>query len=559
MKMILVGFGGALAAISTVGCISTGMASAGSKRTFELDAKVQYKIGIREYGVTDYTYWETTGGTRKQLWKKQVNEAYVKHWIAPSGRVWIVTAGLPGPGGMGRVWVADLGGSERESWPGGVPDPRMPGAAAMPMSSSYDLKKSNVAELRPGVEQLRLVWVSGDERRLTLVEDSKGVKQFGLITTHHPGQPDPRIETILSDRAYDLPKIESPIDHWQMRFVSVTKPGETKPAKWWRMSIQQTGDGTGPGKFINPRDEADCDYPTSVNPSTGHQHVLWFSLMGDHPSLEVLKPDGMTTLKKIDLMSAGRFRDAKEAIATWKPENVRVADQGWTPLLSVKRDQWGGARDRLDAWDDQKRRHFVNFDANDNVLYSVAEGLATRDPKEMSSPDVPVLGERKYTSPNGLFTLRIRERKWTGGQNSWSSTLLLAAPDRGKTFNLELYSNFAYDDPGIARVDDLGRVMKISKDGYHIEMFDAEGNGLGSLDPVQRGLCTAAEAKSQIDLSLVKITPTGPIGEKDFEGVTLKQPLSEKVTLTLKNGRSTNYFLSGAGGRYQLYWTSAGQ
>lgn len=528
--------------LSLSGCISNGSAAPGKSAgiRYELDAKTEFKIGIREYAVTNYTYWQIDGTTRTKLWSAEYSQAYAYHWIAPSGRVWIITSALPGPGAGGAgLYVFDKKGELKGQW----------GYSAGGKTTVDIDPKSAVVELRPGVEQVRIVRHSGVEQRVTQVCDSAGnqVYSFSQELKSASTRPEGTLEEVLADPSYEVPELGQTLAAWTYRIFSATKKGDTKPSKTWRQFAQQFGEQ--PPIHFRLQGEERLERPTLMFRTPG-RYIMEFHLEGSHPSIAILKADGSAYLRKIDLVESGKFTSA-EAIAAWAADNVRYQGGGWQPLAKLidsKEFQPAGA-DIFDTTDAKGRRHFIQILPGGKVEYSVKEGFATRDPKETAYSFAPIVDQRTFGSPNGKFVFRVRQRDGGAAGRVWNATLLAAAPEGGETAYVELWSNFWIGRFNWnARVFDNGVTAYASEDGEFLKFVDATGNGMGDLSPDSRGV------KAKINVQDVSIKVTGEPRKVTIEGIDMTLPSGFDI-LWKTPAKTLVYHGAGMSATYRLWWS----
>lgn len=531
-----------LVPLSIAGCVSNGAASPGSPSgtRYELDAKTEFKIGIREYAVTDYTYWQIDGAKKTKLWSAQYNQAYAYHWIAPSGRVWIITSALPGPGSGGAgLYVFDKKGDLKGRWgytAGG--------------KTAVDLDpRSAVVELRPGVEQVRIVRHSGVEQRVTQVCDSAGnqLYSFSQELKAASTRPEGTLEEVLADPTYDVPQLGQTLAAWTYRIFSATKKGDSKPSKSWRQYAQQIGEQA-PIHFRLTGEEP-LERPTLMVRTPG-RYIMEFHLEGEHPSIDILKQDGSAYLRKIDLVEAGKMTPA-EAISAWSTDKVRYQGGGWQPLsklISAKDFEQTGA-DIFDTTDSKGLRHLIQILEGGKVEYTVKEGFATRDPKETAYSSAPIVDQRTYKSPNGKFVFRVRQRDGGNAGRVWNATLLAAVPEGGEIAYVELWSNFWIGRFNwSARVFDNGVTAYASEDGEFLKFVDATGNGMGDLSPEARGV------SAKIDVRDLSIKVTGDQRSVKVDGIDMTLPTGFDI-LWKTPSKTLVYHAAGMSGTYRLWWS----
>lgn len=524
------------------GCISTGTAAPSkSSLGYELEAKTEFKIGIREYAVTDYTYWQVDGSKRTKLWTKQYQQAYAYHWISPAGRVWIITSGLPGPGAGGAgLYVADKAGDIKGTW--GY-------SAGMKGSGNpYDTAKSTVVELRPGVEQLRLVHKDGRETRVTQVEDSAGVEQYSFSQNLPSAstKPEGTLELVLADTSYQIPELGETLADWSYRDFRAIKVGETKPHKTWRQFYQQQRGRENRMSMLLTK-----EMPVSQSTFSTRSYamrILNFHLEGPRPTLEILKGDGSVILKKIDLAAEGKMT-AAEAIATWDPDKVRYMGGGWHPLKKMERRGAGGP-DRLDAFDSSGRRHMIDIAVNDKVTYTILQGLAIREPKETGYSFASIVSQRVYESPSSKFKLRIRRRDGKDFGTAWNATMLYSTTNNGEEYNVELWSDLWIGRfNGQARVFDNGIAMYFNEAGDSLKLVGPSGQAMGGLGPERRGA-----AGHPIHLKDISIKNTMPPQKTVVDGIEMDLPMTFDIEWKLPN-KTLIYHATGGGGTYRMWWS----
>lgn len=518
-----------------------------SRSTYELTAKTAIKYGIRAYAETEYTFFETTKSGKRELWSVLSRDKYAHHWISPNGMVWVVTSGMPGPGGSAKLWARDLRGSLRGEWGGHRFQTRDPKTRTQrEVALNADASASSAISLYGGNEQLRMLDKQGNELRLTIANTEVG--SFAVSRIFLKGETKNDLLTELLNQPMSAPHVE-----WVV-------PNRVPIAIWTfygagpNQHLIQTynlGGSTGnhPDQMLvaerlSPRKPAFVEVS-----STGK--VLWFEFgaLGEpaRATLDIMTLNGLTT-KSVDLLALGKFQssdEAKRSIIYRDPlvncgyglEPNDPMKMATTPRLEVIQLQdRTGRKYQIEVV--SKGQNTPEFDVRASASLNLNR-VATKEP---TYPGANILGEEKHNSPDGKFSIRLKKYEQEGKSQSQLTLIAHVADPVDGQQSVELFSIPVVNDLKSVRVSNSGRVFAISypkfppnsKEVCFFQAWDPSGRFMG-LDLLQslKWFKNLEEAKSKIDLSKATFELEGLKSERMVEGVPVPNYISEAVAFNL--------------------------
>jgi len=562
MKPAILCFFAALLCLLSGGCVSR--ASAGEQgggqpgNGFVLDAKTTIRNGIREYAETVYTFSQKfSGGTSRELWRITLNDKYEHHWIAPDGKVWVLTSSMPGPGGGGHVWVRDAQGSLLATWQAYYTVlARSSERPAGPEKSALDLAASSLKVLGQSgtAQQLRLRLGDGSESRLTLADAETG----RLALVRQLKRSDGDLLTEMLSRSYSPARVNYPAQggsglvQWQFQ--------SNKGQEWLETACAWSGvpSDLAPKRITGER--LIPSFPTyAAKTPAGHLLEFFFPFAGREATLDILTVQGKL-LSSIDLLALGHFgskSDAKMSLRYREVEHVRGAGPG----VSIEDADYSsyGEPETLRMIDRSGREYRISIGVGENAVVNATASYNIKSPQsvEPKYPTAPVLKELIANSPDGRFTVRCRELK-TGLQPTRQLTLVahVADPVKGRV-DAEVWSNYLPSSPQQLFVSNSGRVFAfyILKTGSPnpnvpaelalLSLYESKGTQLG-IDVVrQKWADTVEQAQRTIDLAKMSTSLEGAEGKTDLNNIPLPVWPIEHVSVPF--GSSQAHFQIHAG------------
>ncbi len=541
---------------------------------YELTAKTEIKQGIRPYAETRYVYSEKIGGKKRELWTINRGDNYLRHWISPSGRVWVVTQGMPGPGGAASIWTRDPSANGYGPWGfhSVLPPTKRNGrlyAGGSP--GEIDLDRVSVRTLGNGrSEQIRLPLVSGGESRITLVARESAGPAI-LARALKPGERDLLTEAVEASPHESLrlsrPVPRSPLVLWEYR--------DEKTGRERRIlqSVEQPTYGDpNDGVLLPLKDEREVALAPASVTRTPAGRVLWFGFSKpgepDAARLTITRYDGKV-LKDVDLVKLGGYENSAEAREGLAIRDVRIRrGSRWLPIDESE----AYASDAQEELEIKAGEGRVVLKLGEKIEVERLTGAAAIRPKELGWAADNVLSERTFASPNGRFRLRERRLKNGNGPAAYATTLIGDAEEGGKRIPVELWSDFHYDPLHQARVTDTGRAFLLRFDHATNEknvvvenaalfIKSADGAQLAGIalltDP--GWFSTPAEAKANLRLDRLTVVPQGHIGTREVDSVKIPTPAEERLTLPLEDGRVWNMRIGRLGRMPSegVYWVGA--
>jgi hypothetical protein len=531
-----------LSALLLWGQAKPGSGIAPSQPTYELTANTEIKFGIREYAETTYTYSQTVNGTKRELWRILQRDKYAHHWISPNGIVWVLTEGMPGPGGAGRLWARDPNCDLKGGWPD-YQTMRVSGVGSPYPSTDLDLSACQAISLHNGSEQLRLVRKDGSEFRATIAVSEQG--DFLLSRTFEKGQPKTDLFTELCDKPYNAPTVEWPA------------PGKAPIAIWTffnenpnRYLIQtfRLGSGLDPAARQSILAERPAPQKPAFVDKTLTGKILWWEFGGPGrpplAKLDVLSYDG-SPIQTVDLLKLGKFQSSDDAHLNIQYRDV-LDNAGGGPMPTDSEQRYGpGPLESLTFGDRTGRKYVVDIRAKGNqfeVLAKASMNLDQIPTKEPTYPDAMLGSSASAASDDGKFTAEVKN--YARGNTKQSQVTLTAHvndPVEGEKA-VQLFSSPIPYQPTSIRVTNTGRLYCLGfitppvpggKQMVYLQVFDPSGHQMGIDLLSLKWFGDISQAKKEVDLRKVAVSNEGPKPERTIEGVPVPSFASEELTFDL--------------------------
>ena len=532
-----------------------------SQASFELKATTEIKHdGIRAYAETRYVYSEVRDNVRRELWSLSRREKYLRHWISPTGRVWVFTAGMPGPGGASAIWTRDTSANGFGPWGfSNVLPPRVQAGERYARQSADDLDLDRVEAKDLGrstrSEELRMPLKDGGESRITLVAQRDAMPVL-LVRTLAKGERDLVTEALETDIHEELrlsrPVPRSPLILWEYR-----DPTSNRMRRILQSVGQSTYGESLAGVLLPVRSEREIDLEPSATIRTPAGRVIWFgfSQPGEPNAarMTIMSYDG-SVIDDVDLLKLYGYRDAAEARRRLVYRDVLFRDgrsgdgEDWEPI-DENQNASSAVGEFLELRDDEGRL-LVRLNAQGARIERL-KGLTAKRPKESTWVGENAIGERTFASPDGRFHLRERHLKSKDGRDPYVATLIGQAIDEdGKRVEVQLWSDFHYDPLAQARLTNSGRSFVLrfdhstgpnGKDVVVSALFvrNADGRQLAGMTTVGKDgwFATVEEARKGILLDKMTVTSEGLLQTRVVDDVTVQVPSVEKIALPFKDGR----------------------
>ncbi|MCC7230125.1 MAG: hypothetical protein IT203_07005 [Fimbriimonadaceae bacterium] len=523
--------------------------------SYELIAKsVMKQGGIREYAETVYTLVEIRNKVRRERWRITQQEKHYKHWISPSGMVWVLTSRVPGPGGSGRLWARDANADVRGEWSGwelGSSGDDKNGIRGIAANLDIDDMASKAIQLQGGSEQLRLVGKDGSEFRATIANTDTG----DLVVTRHFGKGEPKIDLLTErlDKPSNPPKVEWPA------------PGKAQIAIWTFFSEQ-------PNQFLIQNYNLGASFNARPNQTLLSERVLprkpayvdktltgkllWFEFGQPWEravaKLDILTFDG-TLIKSIDLLKLGQFQSAEDAQKMIQYRDV-LDEAGGGPQTLDSQQRYGEPKiETLTFADRTGRKYRIEIKASDADYEVEARASMNLDKvatKEPTYPGATLYSQIDARSDDGKFTVHVKNYRLDGKQQSQITLIANVTDPIEGSKQVELFSLPIAIAPASLRVSNSGRVFALTYPGRSVpgvgdkemclfQAWDASGHTM-SMDLISnlKWFDSAEGSKGKLDLSKMKIGLEGLRSERVVEGVQVPLYPLESLTFDLGGGRT---------------------
>ncbi len=506
------------------------------KISFELVAKSETKFGaIRPYSETVYTYYELRpDGKKRERWRLTLPDKYSRHWISPSGIVWVQTEAMAGPGGSGHLWARDAYADLKGTW-------YPPGRD----------RTTNVqaVSLPSGAEQLRMTDKDGSEYRFTIIPTVD--REVTLSRKLDVGEVDHLTKA--------LEKPQNPTD------IAFTPIAET-PFGVWKLSpngspvyIRQTRSQS-QIPLADVSDEMIGQAPARVT-KTPSGKFLWFTFkeFGEpsEATMEVLQYDG-TTVATVDLLKLGGFQNGDQAKRAILYGDVLWSNGGLEIPVDSNRYLTPTGVETIKFGDRSGRKFLIKLTQDGEAYQLDARASFNLDSRpevaQTTFPTAKLVSTQEASSQDGKFraTAKTYEEK---GKAITQVTLVgyVDDPVEGiKTVQL-------FDMPAPAKIEGLrvsnsGRVFAVSfakdqpvgdekMDFCLFHAWEPSGRNM-SLDLLRsKWFLNLDHARSELSMTRFEAKPEGVRGERMVDGVPIPVYPLEELTFTLASGKKENLYI----------------
>ncbi len=556
-----------------------------TRNGYELEVHTEIRSGIRPYAVSQYVYWKTDPwGVRSELWRLTRNELYGKHWVGKTGNLWVLTDSMPGPGGSGTLWVMDPRGKLLGSWGSwdlfqGVPVPVPP--KRIHPAADYDVTEAETKHLYrgPGFPTGLIkstasltTYKQGGAEELTLPTTTGATVTVDVLWRGYDGKPiayvsdtllrkqKPILADVIKDDRLFCPTIaplaqDSPLMLWTAKSAA--------PGVHDRHWLSNLGYGWQQSNWLrsaaNEREVTHRPDATLVTPA---RNLLW---------IEAPSPSNAKT--HVEYLAENGSRLAMADLDRHYPANdlhlddFSVLKDGEWMSIGKSKDRFitYGLTDRVDIYDDHHRRFLFTSDSFDGNHLQTFQGFAGRRPKEDVEPRRRIFSETIHKSPNGIFTLRIREVQAFGEKHGMRWTLLAKVPNGNTTAEVELWTGFGYPDeiPAVY-VTNSGRVVMFTLEHVHgmiedrlkgktiqketnlavMTVTDTGGDQLAGIDLLQPfGFQTLDQVRAGVLMRKLGVESRGQTIHV-VDGLKLPCAEDESFTLRIANRKSQVYHVS---------------
>jgi hypothetical protein len=522
---------------------------------YDLQAETQIKEGIRPFAETLYKFQMLRAGEPQGLWTLKLMEKYGRHWISPSGYVWVLTENMPGPGGGSRIWVRDTVANTVGEWATGFLPPtsqqssdRSVRPLGPPRIEDIFAPGGTALELSTGYPQLRLPLQEGGELRLTAAHPEG--RRISLHRHLRPGARDLFTE-MVSEPGVRF-ELHRPDDH-RARIMVWTREGGQGNALLQVVSFLSGG----PIPSVSVEREEELRRPPTHIEVTPGGRILLFDIGREwepnHAKLRVLSPEG-NTVNEFDLLAEGRYASAAEVRRSLRYRDARVATSaGVRPLRDAER-QGAGEHEIVEFLDDEGQRFTLILKGRGGgaeAALDVQRGLGARRPKEPVLPGARAETERFVKSESGRFKVRIR--RWSAPVPQYTTTLLTSL--NGEPREVEMWSRRTSMEPIDAFVSNSGRVFLLeasqvqNEQGQKVDhavltIWEPDQKQLAGFTLIDKDWYSSIEhVRRRLDLSKIEIGYEGVAAEVDVEGVSVPQWERENLVIPLGDGRTRQWWI----------------
>lgn len=513
--------------------------------SYELDARTELKVGIRQYAETTYTLYQRTASGKREIWRVLNRDKYAHHWISPNGMVWVVTEGMTGPGGGAIIWARDARGSLKGQWSGNElsrGEPRYKNLVNVGLDA--DVSATQALTLHNGSEQLRFIDKRGNEFRATLAVTERD--EICVSRVFAAGESKKDLLTDLLSKPYSAPSVE------------LSNSGHVSYGVWTFYSEM-------PKRHLIQMYRADGNFSSTRNMSLVAEHqsasrpsyvdrtptgkVIWFEFSEPGPSNKAtldIYSFNWKLIKSVDLMALGKYTTSMEAQKSIIYRDVLVnAGGGFEPIQPFK-----FYSSPVEYWrfsDRTGRKYQVEIKSKDEGQTFEVETITSLNldqvaTKEPTYPGSQLKQEQTAVSADGKFSARLRTYLQQGKQQGQLTLLATVQDPIEGTRTVQLFSVPITYPLTSFRVTNSGRVFALSypkmpnaqSEMCYLQAWDPSGRTMGlDLTRNPNWFSSTQEAKSKLNLSSAKIELEGLKVERNVEGVPIPNYISEALVFDL--------------------------
>lgn len=541
-------------------CAIASAAPIGQDRpTYRLETSTSIVHGFRATYQTIYTYYKEFRESKQELWRITLNEKYAGHWIGRNGRLWVLTDGPTKNLGIrmsvSRVWIRDPDANELASVDVRNAMQLIPEELVLKFPDyELDREASGFSKQETFSSQFSLVFKHLGELHINEIFVSNERHRY-IVTWNAEGEPESRLEKIL----FETPSPRSlhplaELQNWEV----------WQPASGSRASVLTI---YGQKEFLRHRNvdmvvqqQLLYQLPSYVT-MTPANRVLWFSFpelnATEEASLFVFNSRG-GLIGEVDMMRVGGFKSTRNAKRSLHYTNVQSLNHNnWETMAKV--DRYFAGPETIKIVDGLGTHYIITIDGYGNRGSSVVcETLSAEEflfRKEQQFADYYLIDEKRWTSANGQFTLRIRKLEHKRGRILYRQTLILE-DSSGRDYEHELWSMSTVTETNGVFVSDTGRTLikRVDRIRYrasspideitNLYARDYNGRSTANFNLLSKGFFGTYEEALVSDLSGLSVSYDTPVNQIMFEGAYIPRYWRETYTWEMPDGSTQVFYVA---------------
>jgi hypothetical protein len=532
---------------------------------YRLDAKPKDLSGYGLDFETVYTFYQSTKGSEREIWRITLNEKFYKHFIDGDGNVWVLSDSprrvRPGTFTSARatpskLWVRDKNAREIGDLPLGSVLATMP-ADLQPGPQFIELESVRVEHCTQSNTRMVIPYESGIKLHVYRLYDSEEGHRW-IATWAEKGKVNPLEAIIEADsphRSWFPIADRRNIEYWE------GSPGSQSGV----LIVLRHWSNTTPMPIpivMSIIKQPKADY-VRVTPNNS---VLWFSFDGNKATLDVFN-GRMGLIGRVDFIANGMFESAYDAERLLDFTRLETR-QGRAWINMERADQSSLDQPEVVGFGDSENRFYrltiPPYNERNGEVAIVREHVHAKHlDKEPNYIDYDLIDERKWNSKNGVFAYRVRRLRSAAGKTVTRQTFLRVEPN-GEIH--EYWSNSVYGEVLDAFVTDTGRSLVLTtgevsnlttntKDPYALlDIRDYRGQ-LYRTNIANQHFFGSVELARTVDLSGLTVTYEGDIQKFVFEGDDLSMHSVENYEWKTAMGKTIRFAIEATTPRSVLMLT----
>lgn len=480
-------------------------------------------------------------GSRKECWRLILPEKYLRHWISPEGRVWVVTGSAGANSRQPRVWVRDKEANTIAAWTdfeiahrSGV-DIRTPAGQTHISIADSDWISSRIGEV------MQIPFEGGGKSRLGIILLNNG--QVVDFCRYAPSGSLGVLESVVFDSdGFILSR--KPLLNSNKRYMvwKASIRGEGRIRNW----IEVDSAAHRNRQVVEQEIEIEHD---PIRPSVlPGENVVWFEESQGATTIRFFTKD-LALIGEVDFRKLPEVRHVASNLRL-DLDSFRILDSGiWMmPDHIEMRSAQASESFRAQSTNGYVFRFDLKIGQTEGGLLTRVYANELAQPKEPEYLHSKIDSETVIKSPNGRFRMRIRRFTHLNRKTETRLTLIaFAESESGEKREVELWSRALGTPPSSSIVvTDSGKTLYLhcgdipgtSRELAVFQAFGPDGSVCAGFDLIANGYFKSSiDAIREFASDKLRIAFDGPLGELCFQGVRIPVWAQEVIEVPFKDGR----------------------